>query len=190
MKKIAFVGNCQLLTLSFYLQHLLRNNKDYCVRWVCYSDNFIPHLTGTWDACSKNKITNANEGVEFVKDCDYIFYNPIKDETSTFFSTNKLKDIKKESAELYEIISMCLDYNDLDNSINHLKDLDKDNEIQLSAIIEEYKHDLSKICLTFNHPTTLCFLKLTKEISRVMNIDYYNDNDLTELSKHRSYTGL
>lgn len=190
MIKIAFVGNCQLLTLCFYLQYLLRDNKDYCIRWVCYSDNFLPHLTGTWDACCKDKITTAKEGVEYIKECDYIFYNPIKDETSTFFSTNKLQDIKKDTTKLYPIISMCLNYNDLDNSIDHLKDLDKENEIKITSIIEKYKNDLNKICLTFNHPTTFCFLELMKEITREMNISYYNNDDYNELSKHRSYTGL
>ena len=55
MINITFIGNCQMVSLCFYMQQLFKNDKNYNIAWVLYSNYFIKHL-GNWSIKCNNKI--------------------------------------------------------------------------------------------------------------------------------------
>ena len=54
MFRVAFIGNCQTVSLCFFLQQLLAINKNYLVKWCLYGDDFKAHVSKWSDKC-KNK---------------------------------------------------------------------------------------------------------------------------------------
>ena len=47
MYNIALIGNCQMVSLSYFLEELLKNNQNYTVKWCLYGNEFKGHL-GSW----------------------------------------------------------------------------------------------------------------------------------------------
>ena len=54
MKIISLIGNCQTVTLCFYLQQMLDPNR-FQINWLKYGNEFDRHL-GPWSQKCENKI--------------------------------------------------------------------------------------------------------------------------------------
>lgn len=70
---IIFIGNCQMVSLCYFFQLLLRNNNIF---WLLYGEEFKQHL-GSWSNKCKNKILDYNLSIELIKNSDFIIYQDI-----------------------------------------------------------------------------------------------------------------
>ena len=189
--KIAFVGNCQMVSLCYFLQQLL-GLQLFDIKWINYNDAFATHLHSWSDKCL-HKILNANEGIEFLKNCDSIIYQNIKRETSPFFNSENIFSYKKKECLLISITSIHLDINSYDESINKLKEIDDNNNntIKVSRIIEKYyPHHKLLLSLSLNHPSTFLFLEILREICSIMNIPFFKENVYNTFCRNSNFMDL
>ncbi len=185
---ITFIGNCQTVGLCFYLQELTKT-KNYNVYYCCYGDEFIPHL-GYWSDKVNNKIINDNESIEIIKNSDYIIYQEIDISKSYFCNYEKLSELKKTYCQLIKLPSIYVNYNDYDNSIKELKyrEITKKVDITVSNIIDKFKED--KIVFGINHPTTVLFLEIIKELCIILNINFFEKYEYEKYLKNFNFMGL
>ena len=186
---IGIVGNCQMVSICFFLQKLLEN-KEYDIRWISYSDVFNIHLSEWSDKC-KNKILNVQEGIEFIKKCDYILYQKIRKETSPYFNTEDLKNYKKPTAKIFSISKILVPFENYQESILKFKEVDEDenNNIKVSKIIENIKN-INIILINKYHPTTFLFLEIIKHICRHIGVNFFSPNVYHNLIKRPNIMGL
>ena len=71
--------------------NVLANNKQYITKWCCYNINnaFFKNIK------SKTKISNHEEGIKYLQQCDFIIYQHILPQTSEFFNTECILKYKK-----------------------------------------------------------------------------------------------
>jgi hypothetical protein len=193
---IGFVGNCQLLSLCFYTQFLLRENNEYTVRYISYDNAFNVHIESWADKCN-NKILNYSDGIEYLKKCDFIIYNKIKSTSSVYFNTECIMSYAKEDCKLISITSIFIIFEKYYQDISELlyRDIQLDNTIKISIIIYEYMKNKDLNCLhdlliTKNHPTTLLFLNIIDKICDIINIPSYNKETVDFLIQNRNLMEL
>ena len=186
---IGIVGNCQMVSICFFLQKLLEN-KEYDIRWISYSDAFNIHLTQWSDKC-KNKILNVHEGIEFIKKSDYILYQKIRKETSPYFNTEDLENYKKPTAKIFSISKIFVPFENYQESILKFKEVDENenNNIKVSKIIENIKN-INIILINKYHPTTFLFLEIIKHICRHIDVDFFPPKVYHNLIRRPNIMGL
>lgn len=189
MYNIGFVGNCQTVALCYYLQKLTDNNSNYNVNWCSYSDLFLGHLN-TWSDKCNNKIYNAEEGIAYLKTCDFIFYQKIKPETSTHFHTELIHTYGNSNCKFFSLSSIHIDLDNFDNSLKYLKehDMEQKNYLKCSEIIENNRHQ--DLLLTSNHPTTFFFMEIMKHITWFLQISFFDDSQYKSFITDRNYMQL
>lgn len=181
MINIAFIGNCQMVSLCFFLQNILQNNENYNICYISYDDSFIVHLT-EWSHKCKNKIINYQEGIDFLRNCDYVFYQNIKDTTSAYFNKSSIHSYIKPTTMTISISSIHVELNDYDATIKELERRDNDfnNTIKVSAIIKDCIENKNKqihdLLITIHHPTTFLFMEILIQICSYLNIPFYDEN--------------
>lgn len=185
---ITFIGNCQTVSLCFFLQELTES-KNYNCYYCCYGAEFIPHL-GSWSNKVNNKSINDIESIEIIKNSDFIIYQEIDISKSSFSNYEKLCELKKTYCKLIKLPSIYVNYNDYDNSIKELKYREKINKVDItvSNIIDKFKED--KIVFGINHPTTFLFLEIIKELCIVLNINFFEKNEYEKYLKNFNFMGL
>jgi len=182
---ITFIGNCQTLALCFYFQQL---NQSITACWLMYGDEFLPHFDKWTNKC-KNIIKEYNDSIEIIKKSDVIIYQNINIKKSLFCNTNTLRKLNK-NCKLILIPSIHLVYNNFDNSIKELiKRENKNNvNIKISKILYKYKN--RNIMLTCNHPTTFLFMKIMKKLCKLLNFNYFTDDQYNIFIKNNNYMEL
>lgn len=197
---IAFVGTCQSLSLSYFLQKCLQHNPIYNIKWVCYDNSFLKHLTNWSDKCV-NKILNETEGIKFIQNCNYIIYHPIQESKSPFFNTNNLMKIKPTNCKMFSLQRIHIDYyNDVNNynlyieSIKETKRRETLNniDIKVAHIFEnciEKKYNIP-LLLSHNHPTTYVFLTILLDICNLLKISYLTPDQYNFFAKNINYMEL
>lgn len=189
MLYIAFIGNCQMATLCFYLQELLKDKNDYIIKYLQFESDF---KIGEYDGWLEkvNKVLNINERIEYIKICDYIFYQEIVTEKSIFSNEKYLLNIKKNNCKLTKLPSMYFDFYNYENSLFELTKRENQNkvDIKVSKIINKYK--MYNIMLTKEHPKTFLFLQVMKEICCKMNISFFKSDVYYKFMKNDNYMNL
>ncbi len=74
----------------FFFQQLV---SDKC-SWILYDDSFKQYL-GEWSDKCKNKIIDYNEAINQIKESDYIIFQNIDDNKSSYCNTSILNELKK-----------------------------------------------------------------------------------------------
>lgn len=185
---ITFIGNCQMVSLCFFIQQLLKNEKYY-ICYCCYGDEFEPHL-GTWSDKVINKIINMDESIEIIKNSDFIIYQEIDIHKSYFSNFEKLCELKNTNCQLIKIPSIYINYNDYDNSIKELqhREINKNVDIAVSTIIEKNKED--KLVFGAVHPTTFFFLEIIKELCIILNLNFFENNEYNKFLENSNFMDL
>ena len=178
---IGFIGNCQMLSLCFYLQQCLKNEFTCEVRWILYSDRS--------DKC-ENKITEYDKGIDYISNCDIIIYQSLKKETSELFNEDKIMSYKKDSCILISLPHIFCDYKEYDKSILRLQE--KENKynvtISVSDIINNNKH--IKIVYSNVHPTTFLFLEILKKLCVILKINFFIDEQYNYYVSNKNFMNL
>jgi hypothetical protein len=189
MFRVAFIGNCQTVSLCFFLQQLLAINKNYLVKWCLYGDDFKAHVSKWSDKC-KNKIIDYNKSLEYIKICDFIIYQDISKEKSTFSNEDILTNIKKEDCKLIKMPSIFLEYSSYEASLEELikRETAKNVDIHVSQIIDRNKP--RALMLTKNHPNTFLFLEILKEICKIMDIEFFSQRKYAHYVNNLNYMEL
>ena len=184
---ITFIGNCQTLSLCFYLQQLLKNNNN--IYWIVYGDEF-KRVLGGWSNKCKNKILDYEKSLEQIKISDIIIYQEISTTKSLLSNKKLLQEIKKDSCKLIVIPCTYLDYTNYDNSIIDLQNRENENnvDIKVSVILNKYKN--TKLMLSKNHPNTFLFLEIIKELCLLLNIEFFKDVEYKKFIKLNNYMHL
>ena len=146
--KIALVGNCQTLSLYIYLYELLdvSSKHNYEIKWIHYTDNkrdlevYLKRLALKFNYL--NIVRDHELGILYIKNCDYIIYQPIAEETSPYFNYRKINSYCKNTCIQISFISIYIPSgSDYDTAVNELKrrENDKNVVIKVSNILETYK---------------------------------------------------
>ena len=185
---ITFIGNCQTVSLCFYLQQLL-SPKHYNISWVLYGEEFKQHI-GCWSVKCKNKILDYNKSIQQIKNSDIIIYQNIDINKSLFSNTNKLQEIKKSTCKLIQISSIYLIYDDFDNSIKELINRENKNnvDIKVSDIFCNFKH--KKLMLTCYHPNTFLFMEIIKILTKLINVNFFTEKQYNYFIQNENYMQL
>ena len=188
MINIAFIGNCQMVSLAFFTQSL---KKDYEIRWVSYGKAAEEFNYQSWANKCENKIFNNDYSIDFIKKCDYVFYQKICEKTSELFNEDKIKKYINNNCKLISLPSIWIDNSDYNNSINELKkrELQNQNNIIVTDIIEKY-NSTNKLFHTVNHPTTFLFIKIMEKIAAFLNVDFFDDEETNKFLLNDNYMEL
>ena len=185
---ITFIGNCQTLSLCFYFQQLL-NNKNYIISWICYGEEFKPHIN-EWSNKCRNKIIDYNVSIETIKISDIIIYQNIDENKSSFSNTKELENLKKTSCKLILFPCIYLIYNDFDNSIKELINRENKNnvDIKVSNILSKFKS--KNLMLSCHHPSTFLFMEIIKLLCVLINVDFFTEDQYINFLKNENYMQL
>lgn len=185
---IIFIGNCQIVSLCFFLQQLTKF-KNYNVYYCCYGDEFIPHL-GKWSDKVINKIIDQCESIEKIKNSDFIIYQEINISKSYFCNYKKLCELKKPTCKLIKMPSIYVNYNHYDNSIKELqcREIKNKVDITVSNIIDQFKYD--KLVFGINHPTTFLFLEIIKKLCIFLNINFFEQHEYNKYLENFNFMDL
>lgn len=189
MIHIAFIGNCQTVSLCFFLQKLLVRKPNYIVKWCLYGDEFTAYVSN-WSEKCRHKIVNYDESLEYIKICDYVIYQEISKEKSVFSNEDVLTQIKKNDCKLIKMPSIFLEYSSYEASLKELitRETDKNVDIKVSQIIHRNKP--KKVMLTKNHPNTFLFLEIIKEICNFLNIEFFDQRSYSHFVNNPNYMEL
>lgn len=191
MISIGFIGNCQTVSLCYFLQELLQGNTNYKIQWCCYEDDFKEIIEKErWADKCKNKIYNKTESMRFLEGCDYIIYQHISEDTSPFFNTKCLEYYAKDTCKLISMPCIYLKYDSYDTSILELKKREKTQNVTITVSNLFTKENYKNLLLTYNHPTTFLFLELLKQICKIMNIEFFNKEQIDNYLKDKNHMGL
>jgi hypothetical protein len=189
MIHIAFIGNCQTVSLCFFLQELLSENNNYIVKWCLYGDQFKTHIA-KWSEKCKNKIIDYNQSLEYIKICDYIIYQEISLEKSFFSNEDMLTKIKKIDCKLIKMSSICLDHSSYKSSLEEMirRENLKNVDLKITQIIDKNKP--RTLMLTTHHPNTYFFLEIIKEICKILNIEFFSQRKYRKYLNNPNYMEL
>ena len=186
---IGFIGNCQTVSLNFFLENCL--SKEYITKWCRYNDKISFFQTFK----STHKLGILKYGVAYLKNCEVIIYQHIKASTSPLFNTEAIKKYKKPNTILISMPSIFFYYNDYDASLLKLQEQEKnllnigdDHVITVSDIINDNKD--KNLLLTHNHPNTFFFLEILKKICLILNIPYLSKDKYDYFMKDNNFMKL
>jgi len=186
---ITFIGNCQTLSLCFYLQQLLKN-KNCNIRWISYGEEFNRHLCEWSDKCTNKILHYGDEAIEQIKISDFIIFQEISFGNSHFSNTTKLSQLKKNSCRLIKMPSIYLDYDNYDTSLIELQKRERENkvDIKVSLILEKFKP--TNLLLTVNHPSSFLFMEIMKELCVLLNIEFFGEEEYNKFIQNKNYMNL
>lgn len=181
--KVTFIGNCQLVALCYYIQHLVDD-----ARWVCYGDEFLPHLTSWSDKC-EDKILDHDGAIARVRDSDVIVYQEVTGWKSSFCNERTLRELKSSGCMLIKVPSIQWDYSDAD-ILKGLQAREIANNVDITAsdMFERFKD--TKLMLDICHPTTFMFLELVREICKRTGVDFFTDEQAALFLEDENHMGL
>jgi hypothetical protein len=189
MINITFIGNCQMISLCFYMQQLFKNDKNYNISWVLYSKDFIKHL-GYWSIKCNNKIIKFDKIINRIINSDIIIYQNIKKNKSLFCNTETLNKLKKKSCKLLILPSIYLIYDNFDISIKKLIERENKNnvDIKVSIIFKTFRDN--NLMLTNNHPNTFLFMAILQRICYLLNLNFFTEEKFNYFNNYYNYMEL
>lgn len=188
MNVMSLIGNCQTVTLCFYLQQLL-SPANYSVNWLMYGNDFRQHL-GKWSYKCNNKILDYDVIISKIKESDVIIYQEISSYISNFSRTDVLKTLAKPSCKMIKIPSMWFNYSQFEDSMDEIKKRENslNVDIKFSTIVEKFPG--KKLMLTVNHPNTFLFLEFLKEITTTLNLTFFSKEQIDYFLKDDNFMHL
>jgi hypothetical protein len=187
---IGFVGNCQMVTLCYYTQQLLKDH-NHEIRWVCYNYLFLEHFDteNRWGDKCVNKIYDTTEGIEFIKKCDIIFYQKIRPETSQYFNFNNIITYNKY-ARFISMPSIKIDLKNVEESLKKLRmrEVKYKHDICITSIFKKHTEDV--LLLSHDHPTTFLFMEIMKKICKFLNVPFFKNEQYQMFMSNNNYMGL
>ena len=158
--KIAFIGNCQTIQLCAHFQELKKDREN--IRWICYNPDMITSLAKK-DNCY-NKITDTQEGIGFIQECDVVVYQKINESTSPFFNKIIIKTYNP-NAKFISVPSMYFNCDKYEMSMEELKRREIENKVDVTItdVIEQYK-DYEQLFISCNQPTDFLILQVVDKL--------------------------
>ena len=189
MQKIGFIGNCQTVSLCYFLQLLLKDNIHYSIKWCLYGDEFKIHL-GPWSNKCNNKLIKYTESIHYIQQCDIIIYQKIRKEKSPYLNEGNIFKNIKPTCKLIKIPYIYFDYSNYDTSLAELCKREKEKQVTIyaSKIIDANKDKILMIAIT--HPNTFLFLEVLQEICRLISVDFFNDSQYKSLIQNNNIMEL
>ena len=187
---LTFIGNCQMLSLCYFFQQLLFEQRQYKVHWLLYGDEFKQYLFLPWSDKCQHKISNYEEAKLHIQNSsDIIFYQEIHESKSEFCNTAFLTRSKKATCRLIKLPSIYIDYSNFDQSLNELRLREDANLVALkvSPIIAFYKKKgLRKLMLDGGrqHPTTYFFLRIMHVLCHMLQLPFFPKDHLQILLRN------
>jgi hypothetical protein len=173
MNIISLIGNCQTLTLCFYLQQLL--NSSYEINWLLYHQSFKRHL-GSWSNKCGNRIL------------DYNTYQEVQ--CSEFSREIILQDLKKPNCKLIKLPSIYLDYKNFDISIKNLEEREKKLNVDIIVSKKLKSWFPKELMLTVFHPKTFLFLEIIRDITFILNTTFFEQEKVNHFLKDDNFMQL
>lgn len=185
---ITCIGNCQTLSLCFYLQKLLGPDN---ISWIVYGDEFIHHL-GTWSDKCQNKILDYDNSIEQIKISDIIIFQNVDLKKSNFCNKQTISELKKRDCMVIQIPSIYIETYNFDESIKELikREEKNDVDIKVSDILIKYKRNLDRLVIHEHHPKTFLFLEVLKRITDMIGIDFFTRKEYINFIQNDNYMGL
>lgn len=178
-----------MLSLCYYFQELLKTKETYNIYWLMYGEEFRMHLTGYSNKC-KNKILDYNESIQKIKESNIIIYQNVSLEKSAFCNTKTLYELKRENCKIIQMSSIFCNMSDFDNSIKNMIDRENKNNTTLSVSKILIKFKDKNLLRGTHHPTTFLFMEIMKVLCKMLNIDFFKDEDYYNLLKNPNHMGL
>ena len=170
---ITFMGKCQTLSLCYYFQQLLDKTK-YNISWIMCSDCYLSHLNEHNVYKCDNIILN-DDIIEQIKISDVIIYQNVDEENSNFYNADKLEELKKSECKLIMIPSIYFDCDNINLSIEEIKNCNVTNDIndKLLSLFNKYKCE--KLKENIKCQKTSLYLEIIKILFDTLDINEYNE---------------
>ncbi|MBN2714706.1 MAG: hypothetical protein JXX14_02555 [Deltaproteobacteria bacterium] len=197
MKKICFIGNCQMLSLCIFFEELLDKSK-YSVQWLCHHVSFHQHL-GPW--CRRpddpttfrcRVILDEEQAREALLNCDILVYQSLSVKASPVFSPYLDNDgILNLHCTKVSFPSIHFKLDEVEHNYNYMKEKEQLHNISVPLadyLLENYQ--TRYLLLREQHPTTLFFKYLIEQVVKQAELEM----DLAKLNDkkydHVNYLGL
>ena len=169
--RIAFVGNCQLESLTWYFKHLLPNAE-------CWYINFN---SNTYNGTSFNsQVKCPYDGIEYLSSCDYVVYLRMYKYASPLFYFPKITTLIKPHCKILSIPNFHLDVQSPD-PIKGMLYREKRKGIDLSINVLLKSKSIEKFYPLKqkqpNHPPVEYFLELIRHICIKFNLPFFSNED-------------
>lgn len=190
MQKITFTGNCQLVSLCYFLQKLL-DNKDYFIQYIVYGEEF-KYCFGEWSQKCNNIITEYEDNyIKELQSSDIIIYQEVKEEKSLFANEIIINKLKKDNCLLIKLPVIYFDYSNYDNSYIELTNREERNNVTIKASEIIKQHYPNKIMLNNNnHPSTFFFLEMLKRICQILQINFFDEDTYNYFMQDQNHMEL
>lgn len=188
--KIAFIGNCQTETLSWYFQYLL---LDAQINWISFSlGRKDKHYNGfnfwstfrrlknrkafTKKFLSRSRINQDTD--EYISSSDLVIYQVLSKGASPRFHTQRLKSLISKDAIAIKIPSFHIGKNNIDKTLQGMRDrCDQNNtDIHINDILKNVPVE-SMITGEKMHPKAIYFLEVTRLICLKLGINFFSEED-------------
>jgi hypothetical protein len=207
-KVITCIGNCQALSLTWYLSQL---GPEFDVSYVSPSMKLQNLIIGDsveeapsapnyalddskhdeikpWAGKLIKRAKNPSMGVDMVKKSDLVFYQTIRLETSKLFNLAKLRSYVDVS-KLKQIGVFHYNPNDpfIESGFVGMMEREKRHKIEFSICELIYKHRDKIYCQPGNrrHPNSFYFLELVRSICEKMEWDFYDESTYMEILEQK-----
>lgn len=177
VKKIGFIGNCQMMALSHYINILLKPCNTY---WFCCNKEWerLPWPRNSkvfGENQTKHNIFGDDNIKKILPKCDTIIYQP---EFNSLNLINNNCNLKHQKAISISPI--------LVNNFDYMERKEKkyNTEISVTKLIKKYQDKKLYIKHDY-HPTSFLFLEIVREICHILNIKFYDDAIYDELSNQQ-----
>ena len=190
--KIATIGSCQAMAISWYMRQLLPQCQ---AKWIC------PEIFKTWELDFEkskhfkdqfyNNIWNHDEGVDYLKNADCIIYQKIEPRTSKLFNYDKIESYKKSNAKIVSLTYFLYSPTDLSLIEGMMKrESNLLPDIKVSDIILNHpKKNEFKFNKEGNPPGAHCnstlFLEIIREICKILNFQFFSEEEYARIEKQK-----
>jgi hypothetical protein len=190
--KIATLGNCQLLSLSWYIRRLFENSgQHFECKWIGSPFAHLPFPYAARFEEPEQSILNKDSALDYIKDADYVICQPLKKDI-TFNFINLPKLIKKDCKLLFigyfrHDLRFPIDF-----TIERLCHYFRHVRFSPTYISQKYSDETGFEKFkdgglgSTNHPNAFYFLCLMREICDHFNWEYYSEKRVQEL-KEKGY---
>jgi hypothetical protein len=184
MKQIVGIGNCQVLSLLYYIKSLLHLNDEYTFTYC-----LTKQIRDSYDAITSymynnsiyqtiNFVDDDKKIIETVKNADILIYQRIDIIWGSIEFNNNADSIKIHIPSIYfdAFFNNAIDFA---TSVTELTSRENKNNVDI--IISDFivnNHEKVRLFFSKNHPTTIIFLHLLYKICEKIHvnceIDYKN----------------
>ena len=200
-KVITCIGNCQALSLTWYLSQL---GPEFDVSYVCPSMKLQDLIIG--DSVEEAPLLNNYDdyfikagklikgaktpsmGVDMVKKSDLVFFQTIRLSTSKLFNLPKLQSyVDVSKLKQIGVFHYNPDAPFIESGFLGMMEREKQNNVEFSICDLICKHRDKIYCQPGNlsHPNSFYFLELVRSICEKMEWDFYDESTYMEILEQK-----